>query len=140
MKKFAAVILVLALTLMLTSAFAEVKNFGLAGVTDMEGNILYAVLEDDSIVDGEGNPAEFPRIAAVIDDEAMTFTMSTADQSVSGTVEVVESTDEQVALLLTPDMIDTSITAYFTTEGGNALTIVDEANGMMAILSEIEVA
>lgn len=144
MKKFAAIVLVLALSIMLTSAFATEKNLGMAVVTDLEGNILYVVNEDNTITDTEGNPAEYiPYITLHVDDETNTFEMSATGeaQAVTGTIEVVESDDTQVTLQLNPDIEAPAITAVLTVEdGANVITLVDEANGMLIMMTEIEAA
>lgn len=137
MKKFATVILVLVLSIMITSAFAEEKTFGMAAITDLEGNVLYAVLEDNSIVDADGNAVDsIPYYTMNIDDEAMTFRMGVSDKTLDGTVEILESTDTQVNLKLTLTESGVVILAAYTTEGGSMLTIIDEANSILVLLTE----
>lgn len=134
MKKFAAIILVIALSVMFTTAFAATETFGMAAITDLEGNTIYNVLVDNTVIDAEGNPADnVPYITLVLDDETLTFEMSTETESVSGTIEVLEIAGSQTTLQLVPEQGPT-IVAVYSQEDGQTVTLVDEANGMMFVM------
>lgn len=141
-EKNTAFVLILALNIMFTSAFTEVRNFDLSCIIDMDDNLLYTALDDNTAADTECNPCDsIPYITMSVDDEAMTFEMGTADMSVSGTVEVIESTDTEVVLQFTPDGEGVASSGIYTNdENGLAITLIDEANEMLIVMTEIEAA
>lgn len=139
MKKFAAIVLALVLCVMFTSAFAAEKMFAMTTVTDIEGNIIATITEEGTAVDANGNDVtdEFPALVLWIDDEAMTCALGNEEEAIEGTVEVTGQTEEGVAMTLTMEDGEV-VTAIYTVTGVNACTIVDEANGFLYIMPEIE--
>lgn len=139
MKKFAVILMALVMSLMiLTSACAAQKMFVMTTVTDTEGNILVTVNEDGAVVDAEGNDLseEFPVMIVLLDDEAMTCTYGTEDDVVTGTMEIVEQVEDGVALKVTFEDGE-EIGLIYTVAGINAVTYVDEDEGMLFIMPEI---
>lgn len=141
MKKLAIVLMVLVMSLMLIgSAAAEQKLFAMTTVADAEGNVLATVTEDGNVVDAEGNDIseDFPVLVLFMDDETMTCTFGTEDEVVEGAMEVVEQTEEGVALVVTFED-DTTIQLVYSVVGINAVTYVDEESGLYFIMPEIEI-
>lgn len=140
MKKFAVILVALVMSLMLlTSAVADQKMFVMTTVTDVEGNVIVTVNEEGIVVDAEGNDLseDFPVLVVLLDDAEMTCTFGTEDEVETGSMEILGQTEEGVALAVT--MEDGSVlNLVYTVVGINAVTYVDEDEGLLYIMPEIE--
>ena len=139
MKKFAAILLVLVLSLTLAvSALAEQATFLMTTITDMDGNILVTLTEDGIVVDADGNDVsdEFPVLCLVMDDETMECAFGTEDELISGTMEIIEQTEDSVVLEFTLEDGEV-LQMIYTVAEINTITYVDEENGLLFIMPEL---
>ena len=139
MKKFAAILLVLVLSLTLAvSALAEQATFLMTTITDLDGNVLVTLTEDGIVVDADGNDVsdEFPVLCLVMDDETMECAFGTEDELISGTMEIIEQTEDSVVLEFTLEDGEV-LQMIYTVAEINTITYVDEENGLLFIMPEI---
>lgn len=111
MKKVLVVLMALVLTMAMFCANAEVKNFAFGCVTDMEGNVI------------EGDFSAYEAATMAIDDEAMTLVFNDGtNPETNYTLEMIESTEEAVALNATAEDGSETIQLYVAAAEDGTMT------------------
>lgn len=129
MKKMIALFLALALVLSLSAAVAEQRQFMLAIATDAEGNVT----------DVQTHPEQFTVLVLGIDDEAMTCAFGTQDNTVEGTLEIVETNQEEGYVTLHATLANGTEIEMDYVAADETVYIYDEETDLLYGLVDMEV-